>query len=201
MTATAPLMLRPTICPGCGCRTFTSMAVAEPRRCFACRIGEHVQPVSGQRPQCDRIANASQPRGTRTKIIAALEADREPTTSRSGRPIHRCTTPTKRGTPCPLNADRQRNETWYCHVHDPEGACQQQIKTGIKVHKKRSMSGIESIPVDVRQDTRLHVNLAGQLLDRFPKLLNCEAQAVTRRHLRNPSQAYQEAAKLCANRT
>lgn len=33
---------------------------------------------------------------------------------------------TKKNAPCPIEADRNRGGSWYCHVHDPEGKFRQQ---------------------------------------------------------------------------
>lgn len=41
--------------------------------------------------------------------------------------LKKCCSRTKRNQPCPIPADRQRDRLSYCHVHDPEGAYQQQI--------------------------------------------------------------------------
>lgn len=43
---------------------------------------------------------------------------------------HRCSATTKgrKAHPCPIPADRCRGESWYCHVHDPEGTFRQQME-------------------------------------------------------------------------
>jgi len=35
--------------------------------------------------------------------------------------LHKCIAITKKGKPCPINADRYRSGNWYCHVHDQLG--------------------------------------------------------------------------------
>lgn len=42
----------------------------------------------------------------------------------------KCCVPTKRGNPCTLGADRQRDGRWYCHVHDPLGTFARQHPRG-----------------------------------------------------------------------
>ena len=39
-----------------------------------------------------------------------------------------CETITRKGKPCPIEADRVREGVWYCHVHDPEGLYRLQVK-------------------------------------------------------------------------
>lgn len=41
---------------------------------------------------------------------------------------HQCSTPTKKGRPCPFNADRVVSGAWFCHVHDPDGLCQAHLR-------------------------------------------------------------------------
>lgn len=38
---------------------------------------------------------------------------------------HRCCKRTASRQPCTLEADRERNGRWYCHVHDPQGKAAQ----------------------------------------------------------------------------
>lgn len=37
-----------------------------------------------------------------------------------------CSATTRKGAPCPFNADRNRNGEWFCHLHDPMGTYQLQ---------------------------------------------------------------------------
>lgn len=43
---------------------------------------------------------------------------------RKGVPMERCSATTKKGTPCPIWADRVHDGVWFCHVHDPAGVAQ-----------------------------------------------------------------------------
>lgn len=48
--------------------------------------------------------------------------------------IH-CSARTRKGAPCPINADRIRNGAPYCHVHDPQGVYQQQNRGELPRHR------------------------------------------------------------------
>lgn len=39
-----------------------------------------------------------------------------------------CSCLTAKRIPCPINADRERDGVWFCHVHDPLGECQRKLK-------------------------------------------------------------------------
>ena len=54
-----------------------------------------------------------------------MERDRNSGTSGSMKP---CCALTKKKMPCSINADREREGKWYCHVHDPEGTYQGQLR-------------------------------------------------------------------------
>jgi hypothetical protein len=49
-----------------------------------------------------------------------------------------CCCKTRQGKPCPITADRKRKGKWYCHVHDPFGKAQKNIKSNRKRSNKRS---------------------------------------------------------------
>ena len=38
----------------------------------------------------------------------------------------RCSSTTRKGKQCPIDADRLRDGEWFCHVHDPLGLFRQQ---------------------------------------------------------------------------
>lgn len=40
--------------------------------------------------------------------------------------MSQCCRTTRKGKPCPIFADRNRQGSWFCHVHDPHGAFRQQ---------------------------------------------------------------------------
>lgn len=40
----------------------------------------------------------------------------------------RCEMRTRKGTPCPIRGDRERNGHWVCHVHDPLGVAAEHRK-------------------------------------------------------------------------
>ncbi len=44
---------------------------------------------------------------------------------------HRCCATTKKGKPCPIQADRLTDGKPYCHIHDPLGTFQQQVAVGL----------------------------------------------------------------------
>ncbi len=39
-----------------------------------------------------------------------------------------CTAITDKDLPCPIHGDRLVDGHWYCHVHDPNGVCQQNLR-------------------------------------------------------------------------
>lgn len=39
-----------------------------------------------------------------------------------------CCTPTTKGGACGIPADRELDGRWYCHVHDPNGVYQKQVR-------------------------------------------------------------------------
>ena len=38
--------------------------------------------------------------------------------------------------PCALHGDRLVNGNWYCHIHDPEGAFQRQLRRAHEDHER-----------------------------------------------------------------
>ncbi len=41
---------------------------------------------------------------------------------------HPCCVPTTKGGACGIPADREIDGKWYCHVHDPNGVYQKQVR-------------------------------------------------------------------------
>ena len=48
--------------------------------------------------------------------------------SGTGGSVTPCCAMTKKHQPCTIGADRERAGKWYCHVHDPEGTYQKQVR-------------------------------------------------------------------------
>jgi hypothetical protein len=57
-----------------------------------------------------------------------------------------CCCSTRKGLPCPIDADREREGAWYCHIHDPQGTFRQQHPKR-KPRKYRGSANIAGIQV------------------------------------------------------
>jgi len=51
-----------------------------------------------------------------------------------------CSKLTKKGTACPFPGDRCRNGVAYCHVHDPLGTYQRQLRRELEPRKKTQVT-------------------------------------------------------------
>lgn len=85
----------------------------------------------------------------------------------------RCSATTNEGKPCPLHADRQRDGTWYCHVHDPDGVCQRNLRDMRRIGRDECSQGKAvpepSLPTDL--ETASVRELVTELEHRFDALM------------------------------
>ena len=47
-----------------------------------------------------------------------------------------CSATTKQDLPCPIHGDRLVDGHWLCHIHDPEGTFQRQLRRAREDHEK-----------------------------------------------------------------